>query len=367
MVKNNDKKIISFPHIGNYYTIVYVLLSNIFPNSVILIPSKITKKTQELGEKYSPDSVCTPFKYNMGNYIESLQRGANVLIQGGGGCRYGYYAELQEQILKDLGYEFEFVSILDAGRGNIKKIYEKFKKIEPNISLKKVSYYCIIAYKLMRLLDNFENYIRANISYEVVKGQFDKIHSELLKDIMKVKKMSDVKNIQIKYFQLLENVKLDKNKSKLKVGIVGELFSSMEPFSSFFLERQLADMNVATKRYTTATYLLIEKAGARKKLLKEANKYIQYELGADGTESVTHSVELCKQGYDGIIHIKPFGCTPEINAIPMLQRISQDYSVPIIYFTFDMQTSEVAIKTRLEAFYDMIKMKKEKSDLLNNV
>ena len=32
--------------------------------------------------------------------------------------------------------------------------------------------------------------------------------------------------------------------------------------------------------------------------------------------------------------------------------------MPIIYFSFDSQTSETGIKTRLEAFYDMLKIKK---------
>jgi predicted nucleotide-binding protein (sugar kinase/HSP70/actin superfamily) len=133
----------------------------------------------------------------------------------------------------------------------------------------------------------------------------------------------------------------------------------MEPFTNFFLEKELGKMNIEVERNITATYLLFEKGKAEKKLLKNANRYIKYALGADGTESVAHSKEMCEKGFDGIIHIKPFGCTPEINAIPILQKISKDYNVPIIYFTFDMQTSETGVRTRLEAFYDMLIMKKE--------
>ena len=32
--------------------------------------------------------------------------------------------------------------------------------------------------------------------------------------------------------------------------------------------------------------------------------------------------------------------------------------MPVIFFSFDSQTSEVGIKTRLEAFYDMLMVKK---------
>lgn len=104
-------KIISFPHIGNYYIPIKYLIKKI-TNCEVIIPPKNNKKTIELGSKYSPDGICMPFKYNLGNYLDALSSGANILIQAGGGCRYGYYAELQEQILKDLGYSFTFINLI---------------------------------------------------------------------------------------------------------------------------------------------------------------------------------------------------------------------------------------------------------------
>lgn len=355
----NKKTIISFPHLGNYYIPVYSLLSRIISDADILIPPRMTKRTMELGEKHSPDFVCTPFKYNLGNFIESLDKGANVLIQAGGGCRFGYYAELQEQILHDLGYHFTFITLFDAKGVNIFEVYNRFKVINPKLKFGNFTYHFMLTIKMVNVLDDLEKDIREKISFEVNKGEFDAIHSKILKELKVIKNFRELKKFNQRYASILKNVKLDKNSSQLKVGIVGELYTSMEPFSSFFLEKELSKMNIEVKRHTTATYLLFEKGKEEKKLIKSANKYIKFALGADGTESVAHSKEFCENGYDGIIHIKPFGCTPEINAIPILQKISNDYNVPIIYFTFDMQTSETGIKTRLEAFYDMLKMKKE--------
>ena len=42
----------------------------------------------------------------------------------------------------------------------------------------------------------------------------------------------------------------------------------------------------------------------------------------------------------------------------MLQKVSEDYSVPVLYLTYDSQTSDTGLDTRLEAFYDMIAMRK---------
>ena len=124
--------IISFPHLGNYYIAFEYFLSNATKCKVI-VPPDTTKKTIELGAKYSPDFVCVPFKYNLGNYIEALEKGANVLIQGGGGCRYGYFGELEEKILRDLGYDFEFYNMIEDNHISLRKGYKFCKKMNNKI------------------------------------------------------------------------------------------------------------------------------------------------------------------------------------------------------------------------------------------
>lgn len=359
----NKKYVISFPHIGNYYIPIYNLLNNIVDKETtrIMIPKKISKNTIEEGGKYSPDYVCTPFKYNLGNFIESLKNGANVIIQAGGGCRYGYYAEVQEQILRDLGYDFKYITLCINDGLSLNKVYNKFKSINPKLKLRKLVKSVILAVKILVLMDKLDEYVRENVVYEEKRGEMKNIQKQFLSKVMNVEDISNLNKLYKIYMKKLKKITLNKDKKVLKIGIVGELFSSMEPFSSFFIEDKLTSMGVKVKRYTTATYLLFKKGFNEKKLIKKSNKYIEYALGADGTESIAHSLELIENGYDGIIHVKPFGCTPEINAMPILQKISNDSNIPIIYLTFDLQTSEAGVNTRIEAFYDMLQMKKEKN------
>ena len=107
------KKVLAFPQLGDYKHPIGKFLRRVTNLEVIDTPP-ITRKTIDLGSKYSPDSVCIPFKYNLGNFIEALDMGANVLLQAGGGCRYRYYAEVQETILKDLGYNFQFIQTISC-------------------------------------------------------------------------------------------------------------------------------------------------------------------------------------------------------------------------------------------------------------
>ena len=125
-------KTISFPHLGDYYYPIKYLLEKLTNLNVVPSPP-ITKKTIELGEKNSPTNVCVPFKYNLGNFIESLDNGADILIQAGGGCRYRYYAEVQEKILRDLGYNFEFIKLITKDKLHIMEVYNIFKDLNKNL------------------------------------------------------------------------------------------------------------------------------------------------------------------------------------------------------------------------------------------
>lgn len=352
-------KIISFPHLGNYYIPIKYLVSNI-TKCKVLVPPPITKKTITLGSKYSPDYVCVPFKYNLGNYIETLDNGANIILQAGGGCRYGYYAELQEQILNDLNYEFEFINFMQDNHISIPKIYKFAKSHNPKLNIIKFAYHGLNTILMIIIMDKLSKYPRENMGFEIEKNSFVTVEKNLLNDL-KTKNQNPISLVKtyLNYKKRYKKIKLNKPKNCLKIGIVGELYSIMEPFSSNYIEQKLASYGIEVHRFTTLTYLLFKKKFNLKKLLKKGKKYLKYHLGADATESVVLSYKLAQKKYDGIVHLKSFGCTPELNAMPILEQISNEYNIPIIYFSFDSQDNEVGIDTRLEAFYDMLVQKKE--------
>ena len=352
--------IITFPQMGSYYIPIKYLVSSI-TNCKVIVPPPITKKTIALGSKYSPDYVCVPFKYNLGNFIEALDNGATIILQAGGGCRYGYYAELQEQILKDLNYKFKFINFIENNHVSIKNIYHFAKKLNPCLNIFKFSYHTLNTILMIIIMDKLSKYPRKNMGFELEKNSFTKLEKNFLKELDK-KHHSPISLIKtyFKYKRKYQKIKINKPKNCIKIGIVGELYSIMEPFCSNNVERKLASYGIEVHRFTTLTYLLFQKKYNIKRLLKRGKKYLKYHLGADATESVVLSLDLAKKDYDGIVHIKSFGCTPELNAMPILEKISNDYQIPIIYFSFDSQDSDVAIDTRLEAFYDMLLQKKGK-------
>ena len=359
-----NKHVISFPQMGDYSVPIEYLLSHIVDSKIMVAP-KITNTTIELGNKYSPEFVCTPFKYTLGTFIEALENNADIIIQAGGGCRYGYYSELQEKILKDLGYNFTYINLVSKGKTDLKKIYQQFKKIDPNFHVIKSLYYVCITKQMIKYMDRMDDYIRKNIGFEVEKGSFERVKQSMLNKFKMAKNPIHLRIIYNKYRRKFKKIKIKKPANRMRVGVIGELYTIMEPFANYNLEKCLAEYGIEVKRYTNVHYLLFEKSKAVKKYLRYTKKYIKYKMGADAADNIGRTKYLCEHKYDGIIHIKSSFCTPEIGAMPIINKICKEYEIPIIFFSFDAATSEVGIKTRIEAFYDMIEMRKEREKLLS--
>jgi predicted nucleotide-binding protein (sugar kinase/HSP70/actin superfamily) len=149
---------------------------------------------------------------------------------------------------------------------------------------------------------------------------------------------------------------VSKPKRPLRVGVVGEYYSIMDPFSSHDIEREMAKMGVVVERWMNISNSLFHYP--KKEIQERIRGYAKYNMGATSMSTIERALRFAKRGYDGIIHLKSFGCTPEMDAMPVLQNISADYNIPILYFSFDSQTADTGIQTRLEAFYDMMTMRK---------
>ncbi|SDG45927.1 hypothetical protein [Desulfosporosinus hippei] len=346
----------SYPQLGNYCTPLELLFTEGFDVKYI-VPPPITKKTLALGSRYSPDYVCAPFKYHLGNFIETIEAGANTLVQTGGVCRLQYYGELHEQILQDLGYRVHFVNMSKVQDTNPLTFYNGLKEINPQMSLQKIGRILPVVLKMFEYIDEAENFIRKNIGFESSKGAFEKVHAAFLGDLRTVRNKKELKSTYRDYMKLFKGIEINKPTDPLKVGIVGEYYTIMEPFSNHYLEKELARMGIVVDRWMNVTNTLIHYP--KKQIQKQIKDYAEYPWVATSMATIDRALEFARKGYDGIIHVKSFGCTPEIDAMPILQNISKDYKIPILYFTFDTQTSETGVNTRLEAFYDMIIMRKE--------
>ena len=69
------------PHMGKLDIACKAVLEML--GQEVVLPPPPNKKALSLGVRYSPELVCLPFKVNVGNFIEALERGAETIVMLG--------------------------------------------------------------------------------------------------------------------------------------------------------------------------------------------------------------------------------------------------------------------------------------------
>ncbi|MBA4370713.1 MAG: hypothetical protein C0418_03935 [Coriobacteriaceae bacterium] len=349
---------VTFPHMGDYWIGFKALAEEL--DCEVVVPPKMTARTLEIGTRHSPEFVCVPFKYNLGNFIEAIEMGANTIVQAVGGCRFGYYGEVQAAILNDLGYDVRFVRF-DAGRSVLGVIRDFRDKMCPQLSLRRVKDAFVLARRKGAAIDAVQDFLRKNLGFQVGDGDMENIEVRFLSRLEAAATLRDIDALRDETLAEMNAVPLVRPDHQLRVGVVGEIYLLMEPFSNCDVERQLSLRGVEVHRHLTMTAMIqhsIEGYRHVDDLIARSGGWVRHHIGAHGTESVSMTHEFMEDGFDGVVHLKPFGCMPEVNAMAIMQKMSRERTFPILFLSYDSQTAEAGVRTRIEAFCDMLEMRK---------
>jgi len=94
---------------------------------------------------------------------------------------------------------------------------------------------------------------------------------------------------------------------------------------------------------------------------KTATPYFKEMCGGHGRESVGNAILFAKSGFDGVIQLSPFTCIPEIVAKSILPKVCREHGIGFLTISLDEQTGKEGIRTRLEAFVDLLMAKRNKT------
>src|SRR5690554_1202217 len=168
---------ITFPHMGQLSIPVQSMFRSL--GHEVVAPPMINKRTFELGSKHSPEFACLPFKINLGNFIEALDLGADTIVMGGGigPCRFGYYAQVQKEILRDLGYHFDLL-LLDPPSSGTKELSKALRLLRGETPLTGVIYALRLAWAKTKLLDAGNALFRSVLPRTSEKKQVRKVYTD---------------------------------------------------------------------------------------------------------------------------------------------------------------------------------------------
>lgn len=349
--------IVTGPHMGN----THILLRAFFEELGVdyIIPPASSQRTLTLGVSNSPEMVCLPFKLTLGNFIEALDAGADTILftEARGVCRLGSYFTVQKEILNKLGYEFNTITIKEH---SLKALFSIIRTGLPSLSLWRMLKALRIGLVKIKITDELEMLSHKMRPIEKQRGITTAIYGKALRVVDGASTMGELKRARRDYTEKLLSIET-KDTNPLKVGVVGEFFVVLDPFANLNIETELGKLGCEVHRTLWMSkwanftlFLQLLGFSEARELHRAAMPYLKRDIGGDGWESVGEKVHS-KGKVDGIVHVQPFGCLPEIVAQNIMTSIN---GVPGIYFSFDEQTNQTGMITRLEAFTDLLQRKK---------
>lgn len=352
---------LTFPHMGNIYVPMRAILTEL--NVDFVIPPPTSAKTLSLGVKYSPEGICIPFKITLGNFIEALDMGADAVLQAGGmgACRLGRYAMSQEQVLRQLGYKFEMI-MLGVSENKLIGLGKMIKKVAGGAPWSKIISAINFGLFKQEILDQIEKKVQKMRPVEAERGSVEKLYRQAVKAVDEAGDKESVKRLRQDYLEKLDSLPKKPGAEPLIVGVMGEFYLVLDPFSSMDVEIELGKLGAEVRRHTFVSswtefrsFLNPFRKDPKEAIHRAAYPYLKRDVGGDGWESVGEKV-LHSKDYDGIVHLLPFTCMPEIIAQNVMPSTKEN--IPVLSITCDEQMGKAGMLTRLEAFTDLLKRRR---------
>ncbi len=374
-MKNLEKKKIkvAFPHMGNIYVAWEMALKTMGVEPYI--PPYTSKKTLSLGTKNSPEAICLPYKLILGNFIEAIEGGVDYvsMITSPGICRLGEYGRNIEQVLLDLGYKANYIelSLYDGFKGMI----DYLVRLSGSKNYFKIFKAIFLATRTVFMVDELQSFLSYYRAREINRGDSEKAFNRAIKLIRNANGYRELTKAHMQGLKELSSVKIDKNKDVLHVDLTGEIYIVNDEFSNQNMERELGAMGVQVRRSLTISSFL--KDAIIPKMFKKgethlerayrlAKPYLMRDIGGDALECVSDVLYAKERNVDGLIHVSPFTCMPEIMSQNIFPKMREDTNLPILSLIMDEQTGRAGYITRLEAFVDLMRRKKMKAKIEAN-
>ncbi|HWP95862.1 MAG TPA: acyl-CoA dehydratase activase-related protein [Syntrophomonadaceae bacterium] len=354
---------ITFPHMGNLHIPLKTLFSGL--KQEVVVPPPITKRTLELGIKYSPEFACLPLKVNVGNFIEALEMGADTIVMAGGWgpCRFGYYAQVEREILNELGYSFRMV-VLEAPDSRLSDLLKQIKAVGERVSIREAYRVLKLAWFKLIAIEELEKAVEYYLPRALNKDHVEKIFQRGLEEIDGASQRRQVKELVQKIKKDMQALPCHQTEV-LRIGLVGEIYTVLEPSTNCDAARYMGRLNAEVIRSVYLSDWVNDhvlggwaKKTNHRHIVNCARPYLNHWVGGCGQETVGSSVDFARRNFDGLIQIGPLTCMPEIVAQSVLGRVSREWEIPCMTIYFDEHSGAAGVYTRLEAFVDMLARKK---------
>lgn len=359
---------VTFPHLGSMYIFCKAIAEE--AGIPYVLPPPTTDRTRELGEFHTNESVCLPLKIILGNFIEALEAGADTIVMVGSGppCRLGLYDRTIKVILSDLGYEFRWLTIpgifnWQAFLQNHDETRELRKELTPSNFLR-FPRAVMIGWRKMRWCEHLEDQAARKRAVAQNPLEVERWLQSGLAALDQARSLPAISKVCRQALACLAQIR-EHGRRPLKVMMVGEVYTVMEPTINMNIEQRLGHLGVEVKRSSYFSSHIRRGSRLDRGLLKERRQlmelavpYLNYDVGAECNFSVAEMVLAKNMDYDGVVHVYPFSCMPETTAASVLSTATTELGIPVLSLPLDRKDMGLRLDTQIEAFVDIMQMKR---------
>ncbi|SJZ48802.1 acyl-CoA dehydratase activase-related protein [Selenihalanaerobacter shriftii] len=322
---------IGVPKTLSYYA-YYPLWEKFFTElGAEVIPSKNTSRNIiDDGVKKTVNDACVPIKLFHGHVLDLKDR-----------AEYIFIPRLVSTNGKQV-YCPKFLGLPDMIENSLDDLPEI---IAPRVDLRESEFELFkVIYRVGSLLT--KNPLKIYLAFKEAKDYFARFNRLLKQGYTFIEAMQKLKGDDV-------NLDFKPNKDLLKVAVLGYPYILYDPYVSVGMIQKLREFGLEVVTADMLTKDQLDKQGHK---LKKPLFW-------------TFSDQIVKAGYhyyetgeiDGLIHITAFGCGPDFMVNKLLQLAAKDREdIAFMTLTIDEHTGEAGLVTRLEAFVDMLKLRRER-------
>ena len=361
-------------------------------------------KIADAGLKSVHNDTCYPALLVIGQFIDAIESGkydknktALMITQTGGGCRASNYIALLRKALEKRGYGY--IPVISLNFSGL----DKKASFKVTLPMAFQLIYSILLGDLIMLLYNQCK------PYEIVKNSSEEAQNtafELCFNLFKKGKMISYKTIKNTYKNIIEIFsKIERrNETKIKVGVVGEIYVKYSPLGNNGLEDFLRSVGaevvvpglldfcmycvvnsiidrklygrgaVKSKIYKFLYGWLLKKQADVISAIKENSGFnppMKFDTTVDGVkEYISHGVkmgegwlltaemiELIHSGAGNIVCTQPFGCLPNhIVGKGMMRKIKEkNPEANIVAIDYDPGATKINQENRIKLMMSVAK------------
>ncbi|NLD18645.1 MAG: hypothetical protein GX663_00135 [Clostridiales bacterium] len=353
---------VTFPNFGPAALVLSKVLRELGVSHIAPRPND--EEALRLGIRFSPEEICIPFKYMVGNLIKAYEEGADTVLMAAtsGPCRLGEYCELLKVVLDRSGYEFNWIVFETP---NVIGMREFIRRIKSGFAGTEV--------KAHRAATSVAKGLFLTFAMDRLKGRTEALAGYITTPYKAVRLINDVEReiedcpdlwgslrIISKYKKVLYELKRVPKADPIRILLVGEIYTSMEREANGGIEETLMMMGCSVTKHMDMTWWIRHTAGEAvlpKALRRNDRKGIICEIGGYGKATVSEILKGKK--IDGIVKIMPSGCMPEIVTKSYCEMLQEEKGYRILHLIYDEMSGNAGYETRLEAFVDMLERRRD--------